>query len=46
MVESSNFAAKAEQLKAKGDKALKGSFFGNLLSGKAERADEAKELYS
>jgi len=46
MVESDNFAGKAAQLKAKGDKTLKGSFFGNFLSGKGERADEAKELYS
>jgi len=24
---------------------LKGSFFGNMMKGKEERADEAKELY-
>jgi len=33
------------ELEAKGDKMLKGSFFGNLMKGKADRADEAKEHY-
>jgi hypothetical protein len=33
-------------LEARGDKTLKGSFFGNLMKGKADRADEAKEFFT
>ncbi len=47
MVDSSQstFAVKGAQLLQKGDAALKGSFFGNLMKGRAERCDEAKEFY-
>ena len=41
----SNFRTKAVDLETRGDKALKGSFFSNLTTGKADRADTAKELY-
>lgn len=29
----------------KGDKKAKGSFFGNIMKGKSERADDALECY-
>ena len=44
-MESGGFSQKAADLEAKGDKTLKGSFFGNLMRGKADRQDEAKEHY-
>ena len=44
-MESSGFSKKAADLEAKGDKTLKGTFFGNLMRGKADRADEAKEHF-
>ena len=44
-MESSGFSQKAVELEAKGDKTLKGSFFGNLMRGKADRQEEAKEHY-
>jgi len=42
----SNFIAKATELKAKGDQALKGSFFGNMFGAKQDRKDDAKDLYN
>jgi len=45
MVESDTFRKKAEQLRKDADAALKGSFLGNLMTGKGERMDNAKELY-
>ena len=44
-MESSGFSQKAVDMEAKGDKALKGSFFGNLMRGKGDRQEEAKEHY-
>ena len=41
-----NFIAKAAEFKAKGDQALKGSFFGNLFGAKKDRQDDAKDLYN
>lgn len=46
MVDSnSTFAKKGEEFYKKGCDALKGSFFGNFMKGKAERQDEAKEFF-
>jgi hypothetical protein len=45
MVQASNFAAKGNEFRLKAESTLKGSFFGNLMKGKAERMDEAKEFY-
>jgi hypothetical protein len=44
-MESNSFNLKAIDFEKKGDKTLKGSFFGNLMKGKSDRSDEAKELY-
>ena len=44
-MEGKSFSNKGNEYKAKADKKLKGSFFGNLMKGKSERNDEAKELY-
>ena len=44
-MEGKSFSSKGNDLKAKADKKLKGSFFGNLMKGKSERQDDAKELY-
>ena len=41
----SNFTKKAEDLYAKAEKMYKGSFFGNLMKGQQDRADDAKDLY-
>lgn len=43
---TTSFAKRAEENKAKGEAALKGSFFGNLMKGKAERLEEAKEFFN
>jgi hypothetical protein len=45
MVQSSTFATKGNEFKLKAESTLKGSFFGNLMKGKEERMDEAKEFY-
>ena len=45
MVQSSNFSAKGQEFRLKAESTIKGSFFGNLMKGKAERLDEAKEYY-
>lgn len=45
MVDSSEFAKKGDDLRLKAEATLKGSFFGNLMKGKQDRADEALELY-
>jgi len=45
-MESSGFSSKAVELEARGDKTMKGSFFGNLMKGKGTRADEAKEFFT
>ena len=42
---SANFLVRATELRGKADAKLKGSFFGNMFNGKADRQDEAKELY-
>jgi hypothetical protein len=44
-MESNSFNIKGIDFEKKGDKTLKGSFFGNLMKGKSDRSDEAKELY-
>ncbi len=54
-MEKGNFEVKAEEFLKEGDKKLKGtnlldrfaigSFFGNLMTTKQDRMDEAKELY-
>ena len=44
-MESNTFNTKAADFEKKADKTLKGSFFGNFMKGKSDRADEAKELY-
>ena len=44
-MDNSDFKAKAMELEKRATKTQKGSFFGNLTKGKADRADEAKELY-
>lgn len=41
----STFITKAKELEARAEKTMKGSFFGNLMKGKQDRADEAKDLY-
>jgi hypothetical protein len=41
-----NFAQRALDLRSKADATLKGSFFGNIFGSKADRADEAKDLYA
>lgn len=42
---SSNFNSKGQDLFDKAEKTLKGSFFGNFMKGKQDRADDAKDLY-
>lgn len=37
----SSFINKAKDYMTKGDKAIKGSFFGNIMSDKKERAEKA-----
>lgn len=44
-MDNSDFKAKAVELEKRATKTMKGSFFGNLMKGKEDRADEAKELY-
>ena len=44
-MEGSSFEAKGLEFKRKADKVLKGSFLGNFMRGKQDRADEAKDLY-
>jgi hypothetical protein len=44
-MEGSNFKVKGKELMARAEKVLKGSFFGNFMRGKQDRADEAKDLY-
>ena len=44
-MESNSFNIKGIDFEKKGDKTLKGSFFGNFMKGKSDRPDEAKELY-
>ena len=44
-MESSTFSVKAVQLQQKAEKIQKGSFFGNLMKGRQDRNDDAKELY-
>jgi len=44
-MENNNFLTKAKDLVAKGEKTQKGSFFGNLSSSKADRNDDAKDLF-
>ena len=44
-MESNSFYSKAVEFEKKADKTLKGSFFGNLMKGKSDRADESKDLY-
>lgn len=41
-----SFAKRAIENKQKGEAALKGSFFGNMMKGKGERMDEAKEFFN
>ena len=47
MVDASNpaFTKQGDDFRKKGDSARKGSFFGNLMTGKEDRDNEAKELY-
>ena len=40
-----NFVVKAAELRGKADAVLKGGFFSNFFSSKADRKDEAKDLY-
>jgi hypothetical protein len=42
---TNNFASRAEDCRRKGEAALKGSFFANLLKSKEERQEEAKEFF-
>lgn len=44
-MENSAFLGKANELEKKANKQLKGTFFGNFMVSKADRADQAKELY-
>ena len=44
-MDNSNFLQKANDLIKKGEKIQKGSFFGNLTYGKADRNDDAKDLF-
>jgi len=44
-MQNTHFLTKANDLYAKGEKTIKGSFFGNLSRSKADRQDEAKELF-
>ena len=44
-MENTNFLNKAKDLVAKGEKTQKGSFFGNMSSSKADRNDDAKDLF-
>ncbi|CAD8089600.1 unnamed protein product [Paramecium sonneborni] len=41
----SNYVLKGDEFMMKGDKALKGSAFGNIFGSKGERAEKALELY-
>ena len=45
MVESSQFAKRAEENRQKGEAALKGSFFGNFTKSKSDRQDDAIEFF-
>ncbi len=45
MVERGNFIQKGDDFRQQAAAKLKGSFFGNLMQGKAERQEQAKELY-
>ena len=44
-MDGSNFTRKAGELFDKAEKTMKGSFFGNMMKGKQDRADDAKDLY-
>lgn len=44
-MDNADFKAKAVELEKRASKTKKGSFFGNFMKGKGDRADEAKELY-
>ena len=44
-MESTDFKSKAVELEKRAAKTQKGSFFGNMMKGKQDRADDAKELY-
>ena len=44
-MESTDFKSKAIELEKRAAKTQKGSFFGNMMKGKQDRADDAKELY-
>ena len=45
MVDSSNFIKKGDDFRQEAAARLKGSFFGNFMSSKADRQEQAKELY-
>jgi tetratricopeptide (TPR) repeat protein len=44
-MDGTNFNKRAKDLFDKAEKTVKGSFFGNLMRGKQDRADDAKDLY-
>lgn len=47
MVDAANpaFTKQGDDFRKKGDATRKGSFFGNLMSGKEDRDRDAKDLY-
>jgi tetratricopeptide (TPR) repeat protein len=40
-----NFNQRANELYERAEKTMKGSFFGNFMRGRQDRADDSKELY-
>lgn len=44
-MESTDFKSKAVELERRATKSLKGSFLGNLMKGKGDRQEDAKDLY-
>ena len=45
MESNTGFLSKAEDMEKRADKIMKGSFLGNFMRGKQDRADEAKDIY-
>jgi len=45
MVEKGNFIQKGDEFRQLAASKLKGSFFGNMMQGKADRQEQAKEYY-
>ena len=44
-MDGSNFNQRANDLFERAEKTMRGSFFGNFMRGKQDRADDAKDLY-